>query len=82
MGSYNLKFEESKHLYMNILNNNENLLGNIMRKNTHCTEQSREDKPRLIFQFPAKSMQDEVIKSEIKNILSSALKEQIGKVTS
>lgn len=67
---------------MNTLNNNEISLRIIMSKEVKCSEQSHLNKPKLIVLFPTKSMEDELVKKEIKAILRNALREQVHSVTS
>ena len=77
-----MNMEEYRHAYMHINFNDENVAGTFMGKKIHCPEQLYQEKPKLIFQFPAKSMEDELVKKEIKSILINALQEQVHSVTS
>jgi len=73
---------ECKSGWLNILNSNEQELEKYMKEKSGCSAQSQQQKIRVIFQFPAKSSKDDLIKSEVKAIMTSALQEQMHSLTS
>ncbi len=52
-----------------------------MGETERYVRQAKSNGMKIIFEFPTKSTQDEVIREEVKSIMNSALKEQLQKLS-